>query len=573
MKTIRPTAYCYLFIFLLGLLGNIQLLAQPQEEPPFQRYSLQSPYHTIYSLLYNLQPNSYRPQFAAPTIYGVRNQKEAEHLAIQLKQVLDGNGLYVLMNELPQDRSYVDTLLNKSIYVLFPTLPEVYVEKIEDGWYFSKETVDAIPRLHQATFPFGSHQLPDFIPEIGHKKLGQLELWQYLGIILLLLLAIVAHRLVRWLFKLVIDRLDRTRLGYYIKPELKVRIASILSLVLLTQLLIALLPTLQLPIEINKYVRLCLLIGLTVFVVICFLRITELIIVYLKTLAEKTPNTLDDQLLPLLQTTAKVVISIIGLMSILRLLGVDLTTLLAGVSIGGLAVALAAQDTIKNVFGSIMIFADRPFQIGDWVSFAGAEGTVEQVGLRSTRIRSFTNSLITVPNSKITDAVVNNLGARIYRRFKIIVGIHYNTPTELIETFIEGVRTIIIEHPKTKEDAAYVYLNSLNDSSLGVLVQTFLTVENGTEEARTRQEILLNLLKLAQHLGVEYAFPSTSIYVEQMPKQINQEGEKENAERSRATHQQKLQQFIDEYRYTVQQRATPQNEAIELFDGENEVKE
>jgi small-conductance mechanosensitive channel len=124
-----------------------------------------------------------------------------------------------------------------------------------------------------------------------------------------------------------------------------------------------------------------------------------------------------------------------------------LCCLLAGLGIGGIAFALAAKDTVENLFGSVTVLVDRPFQVGDWVVIGDQEGTVEEIGFRSMRLRTFYNSRITIPNSLLVKSAVDNLGARRYRRVKCMIGVQYDTPPDRIEAFCEGIRELIRRHP------------------------------------------------------------------------------------------------------------------------------
>src|SRR5690606_10321823 len=133
------------------------------------------------------------------------------------------------------------------------------------------------------------------------------------------------------------------------------------------------------------------------FIIFIIDQLIRILFFNLRKATEKTANTLDDQLLPVLKRIVSMVVWAIGLFYVLDYLDVNVTALLAGISIGGLAIALAAQDTVKNFFGSIMIFLDKPFQIGDWVQFGDVDGVIEEVGVRSTRIRTFANSITYVP--------------------------------------------------------------------------------------------------------------------------------------------------------------------------------
>jgi MscS family membrane protein len=166
----------------------------------------------------------------------------------------------------------------------------------------------------------------------------------------------------------------------------------------------------------------------------------------------------------------------IGLLYVLQSLNFDITTLLAGISIGGIALALAAQDTLKNFFGSLMIFIDKPFQIGDWINFNEVDGTVEEVGFRSTRVRTFANSLVYVPNGKLADSTIDNFGLRQYRRFSTTISLTYDTPTALIRQFVDGLNEIVANHPDTRKDFWEVKLNTMGSHSLNIMFYIFFAV-------------------------------------------------------------------------------------------------
>ncbi|MGB1241046.1 MAG: mechanosensitive ion channel family protein [Chitinophagales bacterium] len=499
---------CFLYTAIWYLLLISSFSSMAQSNPP-TRANLESPYHTVLTHLHFLQKNSYQPNLSSRTIYGVHDAPKAQEFASHLKRVLDGKGLYVEMETLPKDRNYIDSTSKHSIYTLFPMeLPEVYVEKIGGKWYYSKETVEAIPRLYQQTFPFGDAFNIDFLQSDTQPKLFDIKMSQYIILLIVFLVSFILHFLLKRFFRFFIGRMAATRFGQaYIKKDLILKAAAALSLVVVTQTLIMLLPLAQLSIAVSKYLILSLKIAVTVFMVIFMLRMLDIFVAYSSKVVERTKNTLDDQLLPLLRTILQMIVTFLGFLYILQILNVNITALLAGISIGGLAIALAAQDTVKNLFGSLMIFIDRPFQIGDWISFGGYDGQVEAVGLRSTRVRTFSNSLLYVPNATFTDTVINNVGMRIYRRFKTNLSIPYDTPPELIESFVKGLRVILCEHPDTKKDASKVFLNSMEPSSLNILMVTFFHVPGWNEELNAKQEIVLSILKLAKALNIQYAYP------------------------------------------------------------------
>ncbi len=233
----------------------------------------------------------------------------------------------------------------------------------------------------------------------------------------------------------------------------------------------------------------------------------------LESYAAGTATKYDDLLIPLLRSSAKVFIAAFGVIFLADNLNINITGLLAGLGLGGLAFALAAQDTVKNFFGSITVLVDRPFQVGDWVVIGDIEGTVEEVGFRSTRIRTFYNSLVTLPNANLISADVDNYGARRYRRWKANLGVAYDTPPEKIDVLCEGIRELVRRHPYTRKDYFHVYLNQFGASSLDILLYIFWETPDWSTELRERHRLAVDILRLAQHLGVEFAFPTQTLYL------------------------------------------------------------
>ncbi len=198
-------------------------------------------------------------------------------------------------------------------------------------------------------------------------------------------------------------------------------------------------------------------------------------------------------------------------------LGVNPTAIIAGASIGGLAVAFASQDTVKNLIGTIMIFVDKPFHIGDWIQAGEVVGSVEEVGFRSTRVRAADTTVYQIPNSKMSEMVINNSGVRLFRKYNTTLGLRYDTPPELIEAFVKGVRAIIEAHPDTRSDAFNVEFNEFGDSTLNILVNMFFKDLAWGSEQASRHQIHIAIIKLAKELGVDFAFPSSTVMIEQFP--------------------------------------------------------
>ena len=216
----------------------------------------------------------------------------------------------------------------------------------------------------------------------------------------------------------------------------------------------------------------------------------------------------------------KVLISGIGLAAILQVWGVNVTALIASLGLGGLAFALAAKDTASNLFGSLALLLDRSIRIGEWVKVGGVEGVVEDVGMRTTKIRSFGKALITVPNSIVSNSPIENYSRRGIRRIKMHIGLTYGTnSTQLLE-----IKTRIEEMLKShdgisQKDSLMVYFDNFGDSSLDIFIYTFTNTANWAKYLETREDINVKIMQIVEECGSSFAFPSQSIYVESLPKE------------------------------------------------------
>jgi MscS family membrane protein len=229
--------------------------------------------------------------------------------------------------------------------------------------------------------------------------------------------------------------------------------------------------------------------------------------------ASRTANRFDDMLVPLLRRTAKIFLTVIGVVYVASFLSEDLYGIVAGLSIGSLAIGFAAKDSIENLFGTVTVLLDKPYQLGDWITVGEIDGTVEEVGFRSTKIRTFYNSVITVPNSRFISAHVDNWGARRYRRIRTMISLTYDTPPLKIESFCEAVRELIRKHPYTRKDYYHVYLNKFAPASLDVLLYCFVQTPDWSTELREKHRLFLDILRVAEGLEIEIAFPTQTIHM------------------------------------------------------------
>ena len=359
------------------------------------------------------------------------------------------------------------------------------------------------------------------VPFLLSETLPVLENWQWLGLLIIILLGFALSRFAAYLILQFFRRVFK-RKRFKLDEELERGFVRPIRVAIMAWVCWVALAPLGLPVRIMDMLQIVVAGISSVAAVWAIYRLVDILGSYLTERAKKTQNRFDDLIVPLVVRALKVFVICFGAIFVADQLKLPYGTALGAVGLGGLAFALAAQDTVSNVFGSLTILFDKPFQIGDWVVIGDIDGSVESVGIRSTRVRTFYNSLVTVPNSVLINAVVDNYGERRYRRIKTMIGLTYDTPPDKVEAFCEGVRELIRQHPYTRKDYFHVYLNEFAPSSLNILLYCFHECPDWSTELRERQRLYLDIMRLANRLGVEFAFPTQTLHVQK-------EGDSESA--------------------------------------------
>lgn len=218
--------------------------------------------------------------------------------------------------------------------------------------------------------------------------------------------------------------------------------------------------------------------------------------------------------LPLFSKTTKIAIIVIGATIIVQLWGYNIGAIITGLGIGGLAVALAAKDTLANLFGSLTILLDRPFKVGDWVICSGVEGTVEDIGFRTTKIRTFAKALVSVPNASISTSSTTNWSMRDRRRIKYSLGVTYAASCDQMESAVNQVKQMLSDHEQIHDDGLMVYFDTFADSSMNIFVYCFTRTAVWSEYLAIRQDVNLKIMRIFEDLDISFAFPSMSVYME-----------------------------------------------------------
>jgi MscS family membrane protein len=420
-------------------------------------------------------------------------------LAQQLYEILDSSEL---------NRLEVTAGQNEVTVYRQPSGDGVVLERQPDNrWLFSRETVRSIPRMRAALATKGRITTGPGLTLNG-KSLRPRETVALVGLGLPLLSYLAGCALV---FGLRVS-VGRFFIHRYDVPLQAVK-ASLRPLGWLMASLVFWIGLCLIPLPSGL---LLVLIGLikvtaTLSAVTAAFRISDAASHYVRLLTSRTATGFDDMLVPLARRCFKVLVGTLGVLFLAQNLDIEVWSLFAGFSIFGAMVALAGQDTVKNFFGSLTVLGDRPFGVGDWVVVEGVEGIVEDVGFRSTRIRTFYDSVITLPNSRLITASVDNYGRRKYRRYTTRLAVRWSTSPQALESFCEGVRELVRRHPHTRKDNFQVWVNDVSSYAIEILVYIFFAAPDWGSELRERHRFLIDVHRLAARLGVELAYPTQQL--------------------------------------------------------------
>ncbi len=418
---------------------------------------------TAVSVLFEgLEPGATEEEAQQATLCFEMEGGNAAHrleLARQLKELFDARGLFIDLGAIPAEADFVDATTRRPEVVVHTELGSIRVARSADGrWLWTADSLRAAQRLHAATFDALDAGFIRRMPASLKETIFDVALWQYLALFVILLFGIVVRKMIQFIVTSRVRRFTETRGQAWASRVVDV-FASPGATLVMAAILWFTYPRLRLPLTAAMLVGGAVRVMVVVSIVWAMYRLVDVLAERMALKAAATDSKLDDQLVPLVRKSLKIFTVLAGALFILQNLNINVGSLLAGLGIGGVAVALAAKDTVANFFGSVMIFVDRPFQIGDWVVVDGTEGIIEEVGFRSTRIRTFYNSLVTVPNAKFTETHIDNYGARRYRRSFFVLNLTYDTGPEQMQAFVEGIRGIIAANPFTRKDYYEVHMS------------------------------------------------------------------------------------------------------------------
>jgi MscS family membrane protein len=350
---------------------------------------------------------------------------------------------------------------------------------------------------------------------MGMEVLWGVKIWQIVLSLVLLILSFAAKPITNGLFgNWLRRRINRTEVQWDDDVvELAPQPISVFLRLVLWYAAAVVLALPQSPNNVRLWILTGLELALWVSVIYVLFAMIDVVSRVLHRAASRTETVLDDQLSPLVRKGLKVLTAAIFLVLFVQNMGIEVGSLLASIGIGGLALALAAKDTVANYFGSVLIFIDQPFQIGEIIEIDGTEGVVEEVRFRSTLVRQFDKALVTIPNQTFINSPITNFSRREKRRLKFQVGLTYETTTAQVRDFIEAVKGKLAELDTIEDDTWVVYFDEFADSSLNVLVVAFSKSNDWSETMGAKQSLLLAIMDVVEELGLEIAFPTRTLYM------------------------------------------------------------
>ncbi|NNL65844.1 MAG: mechanosensitive ion channel family protein, partial [Myxococcales bacterium] len=498
---------------------------EPQPVVPYDELDRGSPRGSALGYLLACREGDYERAAAYLDLRRIDPGARAERgpkLARQLKVVLDRT-LWVPVDDLsesaeglvddglPADMDRIGVIETGARDV------EIDLERVEgeDGtpvWLFSAATVAAVPKLHQE---FGYGPLHRYLPAVFFEvRALEVLLWQWIALLALVVAAwMLSYLCAAGIVAALRPLVART------ETDLDDRLfdATLPPLRLISAVFVFWLGSLPLGLAVpareflGAIERGLVLIAVTWLVIRFVDVISEIIEQRLERRGQETA-------VPLVapgRKTVKGVVFLVTFVAILDNFGFNVTALVAGLGVGGIAVALAAQKSIENLFGGIMLYADRPVRVGDFCKFAGQVGTVEEVGMRSTRVRTLDRTVVTVPNAEFSNLHLENFAERDFIRLHTVLGLRYETTPEQLRHLLVELRKLLYAHPKISNDPARVRFVSFGAYSLDVEITAYAATSDWAEFLGIREDFFLAAMDRVEASGTGFAFPSQTLYLAQ----------------------------------------------------------
>lgn len=445
-----------------------------------------------------------------------------------LKNIIDRAG-FIIWQEIPDDPDSTLPYLHyghpKGDIVIAP-FPQ------EDGttkWKFTRETLENLPYLYEAV-----EQLPivEGVPPAALKPLYfrvreamldvspfllkrslVLENWQWLAFLLVLVIGWFLARFLTHLVRRILHwRMDEKQV--HVRSEVEARFLRPVYLAFLAFLWMRGFDILGLPEHFHRPIQLITQLLLVIGVGWATYNFIDILGAFFQKRANKTSTTVDDIVISFVASIGKIVVIVASFVIFADALSIPYRTVIASLGIGGLAIAIAAKDTLANFFGSAVLLADRPFRRGDLVEIGDVTGNIVKVGLRSTHIRTLHDSLVIIPNSVLANEQINNLKRRRRRHIRSLVSVTYSTPPDLLDSFRARLLKIIETQPGGENLEKHAGVWEFAASSIDLEIFCYVDAQNRAQEYELRHGLFVDIVRAAEEMGVEFAFPTRTLYME-----------------------------------------------------------
>jgi len=531
---LRAASKCASFLALIGVLsaGPVwgQTLLQkavssqtpaptpPPEEVPKDPLGRDSPYGTVVGFLKVAEQADW--EHAADFLDSKQPPAQKEELARQLKLVLD-KGLTLDLDTLsksPEGASQeqwrrtrneigIARINGQSLVILLDRIEPT--AKRAPYWLFSAETLSQIPGIaRNLEAPWFEAYIPKSLVE--NRLLG-IPVFRWILIPLVISLAFGVVFVITWVAGFLIRGIFRL-LG--MSPIfLRGGLLGPVRVLILAYLIFAVAPLSQTLVGRQIWRELVAQAVAILGFAWLLMRLVDLITDVAVARFRRTNSLPRIAHLRLSRWVFKAAIAVVALVAILYKVGINPTTVVTGLGLGGVALAFAAQKTIENVFGTVMIVADQPLRVGDFCKIGDSLGTIEDIGLRSTRVRTLDHTLLTVPNGQLASMVVENYASRQRIWFRHVIGLRYETTADQIRHVLAGIRKLLQEHPKVESSSARVRFIRFGGASLDLEIFAYVLLADFAAYLEVQEELLLRIMDIIERAGTGVALPSQRTYL------------------------------------------------------------
>ena len=487
----------------------------PKSQDPLHR---ESPRSSVYSFLEACHARNYAHAWRYIDLRNApaeERSKGGPQLAQQLEQILDRDVRFDVASlsgkeegdqadGLAPNRERVDSFQLNARQVDLG-MERVTLKSGLQVWLFSSDSVALIPQLARlaSDSPFERH-LPQPLVDW---KLVDTPVWRWIALAVLAAVLIPLSRLVslpvlllaEWLSKRIALPMDRSALQPFVGP-----LRLFLCIAVFRAGIEWIGPTALLRTYLQRILTFLFYLALAR---LC-MALVDVCIRHLRTVLESRHQTFSYSALPLVSRSLKITIFLLTIAAILSSWGYNTTTIVAGLGVGGLAIALAAQKTVENLFGGVAVITDRPVAVGDFCRFGNLVGTVEDIGLRSTRIRTLDRTIVTVPNAEFSAMTLENFSKRDKMWFHITLNLRRDTRPDQVRSLLESIKRVLNDHPKVETGALPVRFVGVGTYSLDLEVFAYVLTPNYDEFLQIQQELLLSILDGVQAAGTALAVPT-----------------------------------------------------------------